>query len=78
MVPKLVPNWKLAKRLRAASDVLKIKHPAEAAWPARSALFQSEHSSEPRCWGIRRPGPLVAFLDLGVEGFRKRYRMCLR
>lgn len=78
MVPKLVPNWKLAKSPRAASDVLKIKHPAEAAWPARNALSESEHSAEPRCWGIRRPGPPMAFLDVGAEGFRKTYRMCLR
>lgn len=45
MVPKLVPNWKLAKSSRAASDVLKIKHPAEPAWPAHNTLFQFEHSS---------------------------------
>ena len=77
MVPKLVPNWKLAKSPRAASDVLKIKHPAEAAWAAR-CFGPGTALSEPRCWGMCGPGPLLAFLDLGVEGFRKTYRTCVR
>lgn len=44
-----------------------MKRPAEAAGVAHAALLPSEHSSEPRGWGVCGPGPLLAFLDLGVR-----------